>query len=137
MNKKIILGIVALLVVVLSLGFILKGSELISSRDMDNDSDSLEMNETGNNSQSSVLNVDTSKKFSLSEISKHNTRSDCWSSINGKVYDLTSWIDEHPGGSDRILGICGMDGSSQFNSQHSGQGKPESYLSSFLIGSLQ
>ena len=35
----------------------------------------------------------------LKEISKHSKSSDCWLLINGKVYDITSYFGEHPGGS--------------------------------------
>lgn len=36
------------------------------------------------------------KVFAMSEIEKHTTRDDLWMVINGKVYDVTPFIDEHP-----------------------------------------
>ena len=44
----------------------------------------------------------------MSEVYKHNTRQDCWMVIEDKVYDVTSWIDKHPGG-DLILSYAGLD----------------------------
>ncbi len=43
------------------------------------------------------------------QLSKHNTRKDCWTCINGIVYDITEFINEHPGGSS-IMKIAGQDG---------------------------
>jgi predicted heme/steroid binding protein len=76
------------------------------------------------------------KTFTLADVAKHNSQSSCYSAVNGVVYDLTSWITRHPGGEREILSICGKDGSSAFNGQHSGQGKPETMLASFKIGTL-
>jgi cytochrome b involved in lipid metabolism len=39
-------------------------------------------------------------KISVSEIDKHATADDCWIVVNGKVYDLTTFAPEHPGGPD-------------------------------------
>ena len=36
--------------------------------------------------------------YSIDEISKHNTKDDLWTYYKGKVYDVTKFIDEHPGG---------------------------------------
>ena len=35
----------------------------------------------------------------LSEVALHSSGDDCWSAVDGNVYDLTKWISEHPGGS--------------------------------------
>jgi len=72
----------------------------------------------------------------MAQVAQHNNASSCWSAINGKVYDLTSWINQHPGGPEHILGICGSDGSAAFNTQHGGQERPESILEQFYIGEL-
>ena len=75
--------------------------------------------------------------MTMTDVAQHNSAVSCWSVINGNVYDLTGWISRHPGGSSRILSICGKDGSSAFNGQHGGQGAPASTLSGFLLGPLQ
>ncbi|MBL8158019.1 cytochrome b5 domain-containing protein [bacterium] len=58
--------------------------------------------------------------YSAADVASHNSSSDCWSIINGGVYDLTSWIPRHPGGERAIEGLCGKDGSAAFNGQHGG-----------------
>ncbi|KAL1556584.1 Cytochrome b5 isoform A, variant 2 [Salvia divinorum] len=47
------------------------------------------------------------KLYTLEEASQHNTSEDCWITIDGKVYDVSSYLDEHPGGDDVILGATG------------------------------
>ena len=74
--------------------------------------------------------------YSMVEVAKHSSASSCWAAINGKVYDLTSWINQHPGGPGPILSLCGTDGSVAFNGQHGGQRRPEQELTSFYIGNL-
>lgn len=74
--------------------------------------------------------------FTLEQIAAHNTRESCWSAINGVVYDLTSWIPNHPGGEKRILNICGIDGTISFNGKHSGSSKIAKILTGFAIGTF-
>ncbi len=69
-------------------------------------------------------------------VASHNNRASCWSSINGSVYDLTSWIPKHPGGEQAILGLCGADGSAKFNRKHGGDASKEKILFGFKIGVL-
>lgn len=78
--------------------------------------------------------VDTTKYYSSAEVAAHGNTQSCWSIINGKVYDLTSWISEHPGGSGSIKRLCGVDGSEDFNDQHGGESRPERELAAFFIG---
>lgn len=90
-------------------------------------------------SQTSTLTFD--------EIEKHNSEDDCWTVINGNVYDLTSFIARHPGG-DEILRACGEDATSFFESRTDEDGEPvgsgtphsasaESQLQTLLLGPLQ
>jgi cytochrome b involved in lipid metabolism len=74
--------------------------------------------------------------LSAQEVAKHSSASDCWSVVNGNVYNLTSYIQSHPGGQSVIKNICGKDGSAAFTNQHSNQGKPNNVLQGFLIGAL-
>lgn len=75
--------------------------------------------------------------YSSAEVSTHTDATSCWTSIDGRVYDVTSWISEHPGGSAAILSLCGRDGSAAFNAQHGGQRRPASELAQFYIGVLK
>lgn len=76
------------------------------------------------------------KTLTAAEIALHATAADCWSIVNGKVYNLTSYVNSHPGGSSNIKNICGKDGSSAFSGQHGTASTPNNVLSNFLIGSV-
>ncbi len=75
-------------------------------------------------------------KLSISEVKKHNSRDDCWSIVSGKVYNLTSYMQQHPGGIELISSICGIDGSAAFSNQHGSSAKPNNVLTGLLLGSL-
>ena len=75
--------------------------------------------------------------YSLNDVAMHNSRSDCWSVIGQKVYDLTKWISSHPGGSGAIISICGRDGTSSFMGQHQMSARAKSELAKFEIGALK
>lgn len=74
--------------------------------------------------------------ISIAEVAQHDDSASCWAAIEGTVYDLTDWITQHPGGPDRILGICGTDASDEFGAQHAGQADPTEQLSEFAVGAL-
>ncbi|KAH8664833.1 cytochrome b5-like heme/steroid binding domain-containing protein, partial [Ilyonectria robusta] len=44
---------------------------------------------------------------SLKETEKHSTRSSCWIIISGNAYDVTDFLDHHPGGANVILRLAG------------------------------
>lgn len=37
--------------------------------------------------------------ISSSELQKHATPDDCWIIVHSRIYDITAFLDEHPGGS--------------------------------------
>lgn len=74
--------------------------------------------------------------YTMAQVKANSTSTKCWSAIKGNVYDLTKWINQHPGGSGAIQSLCGMDGSTAFARQHQGQRNPESRLNSYLLGPL-
>ena len=53
----------------------------------------------------------------MEEISKHKTRNDCWLVIEDCVYNVTNYINEHPG-RDRILEGAGKDATQLFKKYH-------------------
>ncbi|MEK7609522.1 MAG: cytochrome b5-like heme/steroid binding domain-containing protein [Patescibacteria group bacterium] len=81
--------------------------------------------------------VSATDSYTLSQIAQHGDSKSCWTTVNGGVYDITAWIDQHPGGAQAILGMCGIDASSAYNDQHDGQRRPTDELASFKIGTLR
>ena len=78
----------------------------------------------------------TPTSYTMAQVATHASASSCWTAINSNVYDVTTWINKHPGGAQAILSLCGKDGSAAFNDQHGGQRRPENELASFKIGAL-
>eukprot|EP01061_Rhynchopus_euleeides_P045194 TRINITY_DN8033_c0_g1_i1.p1 TRINITY_DN8033_c0_g1~~TRINITY_DN8033_c0_g1_i1.p1 ORF type:complete len:1092 (+),score=366.09 TRINITY_DN8033_c0_g1_i1:259-3534(+) len=58
------------------------------------------------------------RKITPDELSRHNTAEDCWVAIHGKVYDLTEFVDEHPGGPESVSKLAGIDGTAEFAAFH-------------------
>lgn len=59
------------------------------------------------------------KSFSADEVSTHVNADDCWMIIDGSVYDVTEYVEGHPGGNEILRG-CGKDASMLFNSRRDG-----------------
>lgn len=55
------------------------------------------------------------KAISMKEVAKHSTKDDCWCAIHGKVYNLTSFLSDHPGGSRIIVKYAGKDATAAFD----------------------
>jgi cytochrome b involved in lipid metabolism len=55
----------------------------------------------------------------MDEVKKHRGVDDCWTTINGKVFNITPYVDFHPGGRDEIMKCAGKDGTTLFNKYHS------------------
>ena len=73
--------------------------------------------------------------YTLAQLAEHSSASDCWTAINGSVYNLTPFIPVHPGG-DRILAVCGIDGTSLFEAQHGSNQQANAELAKLKIGTL-
>ncbi|KAJ8534577.1 hypothetical protein K7X08_016305 [Anisodus acutangulus] len=54
------------------------------------------------------------KVYTLAEVSQHNNAKDCWLVISGKVYDVTKFLDDHPGGDEVLLSATGNDATDDF-----------------------
>lgn len=48
----------------------------------------------------------TKPVITLGDLNKHNGRSDCWIALHSKVWDITDFINEHPGGPNSISLHC-------------------------------
>eukprot|EP01071_Lankesteria_metandrocarpae_P008232 Lankesteria_metandrocarpae@DN4908_c0_g1_i1.p2 len=63
--------------------------------------------------------VEASRRISRAEVAEHCTESDCWTIINGKVYNLEPYLRFHPGGKKILVGqAAGRDCTSDFNAHH-------------------
>ncbi|KAI0318489.1 FMN-dependent dehydrogenase-domain-containing protein [Amylostereum chailletii] len=56
--------------------------------------------------------------WSLSEVADHNSRSSCWVIVHNKVYDVTEFLPDHPGGQKVILQYAGRDATAAYEPIH-------------------
>ncbi|XP_069503185.1 cytochrome b5 reductase 4 [Ambystoma mexicanum] len=52
------------------------------------------------------------------ELAKHNTKEDCWTCIRGHVYNVTPYMEYHPGGEEELMKAAGSDGTDLFDRVH-------------------
>jgi len=78
-------------------------------------------NSTDNSTAANQV-IDTTTVYSEQEVANHSSRNDCWTIINNKVYDLTTYIPRHQGG-DEILRACGKNGTSLFETRTDENGR--------------
>ncbi|RVE46597.1 hypothetical protein evm_008730 [Chilo suppressalis] len=76
-----------------------------------------------------------SKIISLNEVNKHKTKKSCWMVIHNQVYDVTKFLEEHPGGEDALLEYAGKDGTQAFEDVGHSEDARE-LLKKFKIGLL-
>ena len=73
--------------------------------------------------------------ITLEEAKKHNTLEDCWLVMFEKVYDVTKFMDDHPGGSEIMLDVTGRDATEDFEDVvHSSTARKQ--LDGIYIGEL-
>merc|ERR1719428_344140 len=56
--------------------------------------------------------------YSMEEVAKHTTKTDCWVVVSGQVLNVTKFLGEHPGGELAILTFAGKDATEEFDMIH-------------------
>lgn len=79
----------------------------------------------------------TSKVYTWQEVAEHNSADSLWIYVNDGVYDITEWVDRHPGGREHLLLAAGRDCTDLFKSYHPFTDKPEAILEKFRVGSIK
>ena len=57
-------------------------------------------------------------EYSIEEVAFHNNENDAWIIINNDVYDITDFLDEHPGGKMILMSVLGEDATELFEELH-------------------
>lgn len=76
----------------------------------------------------------TTPTYTVSDVATHKDATSCYTVISGNVYDVTLWVNLHPGGKGAILSLCGSDGTEKFMNQHKGGAKFMGILARYKIG---
>jgi hemoglobin-like flavoprotein len=76
------------------------------------------------------------QSFTADEVAKHNSKEDLWLIIENKVYDLTNWQEDHPGGPSLLLQFAGGDATGPAKAAHKGSKVQLEQMEDFYIGEL-
>lgn len=83
-----------------------------------------------------VMMKEPSATYTLEDIAMHASVTDCWTAVDGKVYDLTPYMEDHPPGVESIARMCGIDATEAYNKKHGGEEEPDRLLEELMIGTL-
>ncbi|KAL5358433.1 hypothetical protein BJX96DRAFT_182912 [Aspergillus floccosus] len=73
--------------------------------------------------------------FTLEQVQKHNTADDLWIVLHNKVYDVTKYLDDHPGGKEVLIEVAGTDATEAFEEVgHSDEAREQ--LEPYYVGDL-
>ncbi|KAL7415184.1 hypothetical protein BDY24DRAFT_383994 [Mrakia frigida] len=76
------------------------------------------------------------KIFAITDVGKHDKLDDMWMSHNGLVYDVTKFINDHPGGDDVLMPFAGKDITLAMSDEDSHVHSKSAYqmMSEFVVG---
>ncbi|KAL9101885.1 MAG: hypothetical protein Q9163_002906 [Psora crenata] len=75
-------------------------------------------------------------QLTYSEVSSHNSKKDLYVVVHDKIYNTTTFIDEHPGGEEVLLDVAGQDATEAFEDVgHSDEARE--ILAGLLVGNLK
>ncbi|KAJ5375283.1 Cytochrome b5 [Penicillium concentricum] len=73
--------------------------------------------------------------YTLEEVQRHNKPDDVWIILHNKVYDVTKYLEDHPGGSAILIEVAGTDATEAFEETgHSDEAREE--LVQYYVGDL-
>ncbi|PWZ03292.1 putative cytochrome b5 [Testicularia cyperi] len=76
------------------------------------------------------------KKITMEELGQHSSHDDLWLLIDGKVYNVSKFLDEHPGGDEVLVTEAGKDATEAFEDVgHSEDAR--ALLGPMLVGELE
>jgi len=76
------------------------------------------------------------KEYSMEEIAKHTTTEDLWVAIHGKVYNVSPFLDDHPGGPEILKENAGLDVTEEFEEVYHSE-SARKMLDDLLVGHLE
>ncbi|KAI9847456.1 MAG: hypothetical protein M1837_002357 [Sclerophora amabilis] len=76
------------------------------------------------------------KEFTYTDVSTHTAKKDLYIVVHDKVYNATTFVDEHPGGEEVLLDVGGQDATEAFEDVgHSDEARE--VLDGLLVGNLK
>jgi cytochrome b involved in lipid metabolism len=85
-----------------------------------------------------AFNNESGRTVTMEEVSQHSAAESCWCVIHGVVYDVTSFLQGHPGGASILIKYAGKDATKPFDAS----GHPKDIVSKLglerlIIGDLE
>jgi len=74
--------------------------------------------------------------ITMEELAKHNTRKDAWICVEGRAYDISNYVERHPGGWLPIANLAGKDVTDAFANYHPAK-VYEKLLPAFYVGKIK
>lgn len=75
------------------------------------------------------------RTYSLADVARHHQADDCWLAIEGKIYDITSYLPDHPSAPDILTVWCGKESTLAW--QNKTRGRSHSPYAQQLLGNYQ
>ncbi|PYI32073.1 cytochrome b5 reductase, partial [Aspergillus indologenus CBS 114.80] len=75
-------------------------------------------------------------EYSLAEVATHNKKDDIWIVVHGQVFDVTNYLQDHPGGAEVLLETAGTDATADFEDVGHSEDSRD-ILQEYLIGTLK
>ncbi|CAI7609598.1 unnamed protein product [Penicillium glandicola] len=75
-------------------------------------------------------------EYTLKDVAAHNTKGDTWMIIHGQVFDLTEYLQDHPGGVETLVEVAGTDATAAYEDVGHSEDARE-IMQPFLVGTLK
>ncbi|KAJ5514915.1 Cytochrome b5 [Penicillium fimorum] len=75
-------------------------------------------------------------EYTLKDVAAHNTKGDIWMIIHGQVFDLTQYLQDHPGGADALVEVAGTDATAAYEDVGHSEDARE-IMQPFLVGTFK
>ncbi|KAJ6037473.1 hypothetical protein N7444_010178 [Penicillium canescens] len=75
-------------------------------------------------------------EYTLKDVAAHNTKGDTWMVIHGQVFDLTEYLQDHPGGAEVLVEVAGTDATADYEDVGHSEDARE-IMQPFLVGTLK
>ncbi|MCJ1245259.1 hypothetical protein MMC30_002462 [Trapelia coarctata] len=80
--------------------------------------------------------MSSTQELTYSDVSEHSSKKDLYLVIHDKIYNATTFVDEHPGGEEVLLDVGGQDATEAFEDVgHSDEARE--ILDGLLVGTLK
>lgn len=77
--------------------------------------------------------------ITAAELARHDSAASCWKAIDGQVYDVTAYVENHPTDPEVVLAWCGRDATEAWRNKRPGvphSARAQARLQAYRVGPL-